>query len=252
LARDWQFEMEYLLNLTLLILGFLTVPIISNYINITLAFIFLLLVSFHVILFNLAYIFKMMSDFETTRVIKLEKLSKGTLISVMISFSYIIFYIIINSILSSFILIKFWVCFISLILPAFIIAVIFIPLFKLYQLLSIFKKIKVIFAPKDEIEIFSNFEDTERLFLKIENKTSQKQTFKVQISPPEQVIYSYREKEGKKLEEEISIDTKRQKIFHIFFKYIGDQQRYDEFIEIIIKHDKGSFNRKIGAMLNPT
>lgn len=101
------------------------------------------------------------------------------------------------------------------------------------------------------IEIYSNFEDTEPLFFKIENREDYVKLFEVKIILPKDVRYQLMDKMGREFRKILKILPKRQEMWHIKLKYEGSKYKESENVSIIVKYQNKKGIHLHRVTLNP-
>lgn len=248
---DRKFEMEYIISLTVIILTFLTADSLKELLDLEVAFIFLILVALHIILFNSAYMFSKASKFEIPSITKIDKSSQWTFVIVLMGFIFVIFHMICKAITKIiFGERKILICEVDIayIVPFIIVVIIMFPLYKkIIHPIFLFRKIEIATSP-DGTRIFPDFEDTEPLFIKIENTSNEKLPFTVEIDFPKGVIYKDKLEGKNKYSDEITVSPKSVKMYHIDMKYDGDKRKSD-LINIIMSSETKRFKKNVYVML---
>jgi len=262
MKKDKRFEIQYIISLTLLALGFVTAPLLSKWIQPIIPYLFLAFAGIHIVLFNTAYMFDKMTEFKTQKVENLLKWSDHTLKILSIAFTYFITYLFVELVFSYATLDPITLNGLEInqllkyIIPLIITLIIVYYGWRIKKIQLKFKNINVNFEPK-KIDIFSNYEDTDPIFFKIENRTDDEKEFRIEMDFPKDVIYKIqrgREDESGEFDEKIRIDGQAQKTNNFELKYCGDVKRSDQIkIKVTrLDKDKGIYEDKIQAVLDPT
>lgn len=94
MQRDIKFEVQFLLSLTLLVFGILSVPQISGQINNYVAYLLILALAMHLSTFNILYWFDHSLEFSLDFVESMKKISRPSLSAITILFVYLIGHIV--------------------------------------------------------------------------------------------------------------------------------------------------------------
>ena len=237
-------EAEYIISLTILVLTFLTVDFLKELIEPLVAKTFLLLVSFHISLFNIGYVFRVM-DFKIPVVQKFELIGRFTLVVVFMGFFYLFLHILCNELgLEK---TK------SLLIPIIVVAVLGLLLAeKILKPYLTLRNVKIVVLP-EKIDIYSRYEETEPLFIKIENKNKDKEIrVKIEITFPEEIMYTIEydniyDKKGK-FSKEFSLDGLKAWNRNIILKHVGRNVGRDA-INVKILVDNNLYEKDVDAVL---
>ena len=103
------------------------------------------------------------------------------------------------------------------------------------------KNININVRPKDLV-VYSNYDDTEEILVKIENRSSEKIAVDIKITLPKNVAYHYDEN-GEKEEEgtqhfkkTYSILPERQQVFFLATQYFGKEKHTKGIIRVICNY----------------
>lgn len=246
--RNYSFEAGYLINLTLLVLGALSLPVIKNYISLYVAYFFFAITSVHLVIFNLSYFFENSTPFEIESINKLNKISRFSFGSVSITFVYVFFHVPLNYVSKS--LLKNQEPIISFLVPLILTALIlfFIVKRKIYEKIIEYRNIEIELQPS-KISVFPSYDETQRMILRITNNSEKEREFKINISAPEGVTMRYQNMEGEELN--ITERASKGKIpLDIDLKY-DEEERKSDLIEIEIKHQDMKEKKKVIANCFP-
>jgi|GEM_PF-3033706 len=256
MKKDRRFEIQYIISLSLLILGAFTAPSLSKHIHPAIPIVFLGLAGLHIILFNLAYIFQKFSSFRSEKIKDITSYTDYTLIFLSSIFVYFIIYLVIGFLLPNNLSgkLKSYGLYVKYLLPlAGAVLYDYLILCKILLPIKRLEKIKIISEPS-ELTLTSIYEENKEVFLKIVNKTELQQEFEVSLDLPDDVIYKQNQNEGEKeFEKEVKIDPGAQKLYNIQLKYEGDERRND-YLDIKIKSitsEKGVYEDNIFCLMYP-
>jgi len=241
--REEKSEIGYIISLTLLIFTFLSVPYFSSLLDKRVALIFILLVSFHIVLFNMGYTFKL-TKFSNYYLQKMEGTSKITLIIVFFSYLYIFLHVILRAVSSTDTLL-------SLIVPLLIvIGLMSLIGSKIIMPALLLRKIEIVVVPK-KVYIYSKYDDSEPIFIKIENRSKKTLKFNINIYFPENVMYKidYDGIEGtNKFAKEITVEGGNVWMRHIQMKYEGEHKKAN-LVTFNITYVNNTYVENIEAIL---
>ncbi|RLI81549.1 hypothetical protein DRP04_05825 [Archaeoglobales archaeon] len=244
MLEEKRLEVEYIISLTILVLTFLAVPYLRELVEPLVAQAFLLLVSLHIVLFNIDYIFKV-ADFKFPVIQKLELIGRITLVMVFLGFVYIFFHILCMSLALD--KLK------SILIPIFVVVGLTIGIVqKILKPYLILRNVKILIAP-EKIDIYSDYDDTEPLFIKIENGNKKEEIkAEIRITFPDDVLYNI-EYDGiydrrREYSREIELPAKRVWMRNISMKYEGNKTKRD-VIDVKIFVDNNLYEKVVEAVL---
>lgn len=277
MSRDIRFEVNYLLTLTVAVLGFLSIEGIKNYFDEKLGYLFILFVSLHLLFFNIYYTFNKTTEYTFAYSGQLRDGTKFTFYSMSVLFSYLIAHI-----LATFLYISMDMCaspsasldflllqincvpaqllglglnpariFISYGLPLLAVVVFAFPLMATIPSLRFFNDIEIIISPP-EIEITPIYEENFDLSITFLKDSDNSEDFSIEVLPPDNVLLKHEDEEVRAL----SIDNitlppgeSGDKI-SLQLRYEGNERR-DENIDVKIKHRLTTKTKQVKAKLYP-
>lgn len=263
MARDIKFEIQFLLSLTLVVFGLLSIEPLKSTINPLVGYGVILFLSIHLTLFNLYYGYGEALEISLDFVERMNSRSSITLFITTMSFSYFILHWIFSSVRQHSILSSGWQYIASIFssggLPGemfmdyvapFLIIALMGYLFKenVSGPLSRFRDIDIKIFPK-EVRVFSTIRDSKPFTVKMENASSGIFEYEVEISIPKNVVLHY---DGESFEESYSDagDLEPDRVYRKTFDltYNGEERALDK-IEIAIHFDGGTKTEHVEADL---
>lgn len=277
MTRDIRFEIDYILSLTVATLGFLSIRGIKDYFDERLGYLFLALLSAHLLLFNSHYIFKNILTVDIKRFSNFESPSRYSLYTITVLFSYLFSHLLISSMYNYFdpgspIVLDIAASvgnnpyleeiildvrqglaktLILYALPIFGVLVFMAPLLAVVPSMKFFNDVEVVVSP-GEIEITDTFDETKELTISVLNNSKDDFEFNITIDIPEDIVLREGDEEfQKKFKKEVELSRLNpgEKI-NLNLRYIGDE-RLKMSIPILIEHSYTSKEYSVEAELYP-
>lgn len=268
MARDHQFEIQYLISLTIAVLAIITIEGIRQYLDVWLGYLLLFTISIHFVLFNIYYTFGEAVEIELDAVNWLQRESRWTWGLITGLFLFLILHTVFGNLLVNFTECSMTVnnrlpnslvtvnCVNAKILIAYALPLLIVGAMgvhfgrKIWSPFRTLRDVNIKIAPS-HLKIFSTAKDTEPLFIKVENEGSKKFDYEINVSLPEGVNTEYNGSSiSEKLTSESVIEPGRQDRFDLPLEYSGREMRSD-LIEVEIEHETGTKTKDIEVLLVP-
>lgn len=277
MARDIRFEIEFLLSLTVGVLGFVAIRNIREAWNNAIGYLFLLFISLHMIGFITYYVYNNATSLNIPVIQRLERLTRYTLMAITGLFLFLVAHISFSGIFIALqpcdweVDLLSWWCtpynlaffsllpartFLTLLVPFLSVLTLGSPLLILIPTLRLFSDINIIISPP-EIDIYDNYTNTKPLSITLQNGKDDGKTreFTVSIDPPEEVLMRYDDEEDKirevkEFSSDIELDSRREDTFNFELKYEGEEYQSDS-IDIVVSHRSVSKEKSVETVLYP-
>lgn len=266
--RDPKFEVQYLLTVTIAIVTFLATQRLGNLIDVWVGVSAIILLSIHIVLLNIIYLLDGVNSWEMKLVQDLRGYSRTTFQLITALIPFLLLHSLSLSVGRSLTtcngptIVNYlagpWFHFcngviilIAYVLPLSITGVAMGKFRKnIVPGLTTFRDINFVVAPS-EIEISSVFEDTEPLFVKVENEGSYLEKFDLDIGLPDGVEWKTAGEQG--IDEYITgynLDSDGAKRLNLKLRYRGDSRRTG-VITVTLAHEDGTKSKTVDVYLNP-
>lgn len=268
MERDPKFEVQFLLTVTIAVVTFLASSRPTQVIDIWVGIGSIVLLSVHIVLLNVIYLLDGVNDWNMIVVEDLRGHSQMTYQLVTALIPFLLLHGLLFGSVKSFtncdaigfanLLSGRWLhfcsggaMFIGYLTPFLITGVAMAKFRKdLIPSLTTFRHINFVVAPI-ELSISSLFEDTEPLFVKIENLSSAQKEFDLEVKIPEEVEWKMGSRTGVgSIEMDISLDSDRAVRRNILLQYIGDSRQRD-IIDVTLTHPRGTKSETVEVLLEP-
>lgn len=277
MSRDIRFEIDYILSLTVATLGFLSIKGIKGYFDERLGYLFLGLLSIHLLLFNSYYIFENILSIDFNIFSNFESPSRYSLYLISVVFSYLFSHLITsvshNYLISGEPFVIDLCCvrgfglsqsefilnihtglgktLILYALPILGVLAFMAPLFAIVPSMQFFNDVQIVVSP-ESIEIADEFDDTKQLTVSILNNSDEKFEFNINIDLPENVILRYDDGEfDEEFNKSISVSrTNPGERLNFRLRYTGDE-RLRTIVPIKVEHKYTSKEYTVEADLYP-
>lgn len=270
MGRDIRFEIEFLLSLTVGVLGFLAISSVREVWIEEIGYTFLFLVGLHMVAFVTHYNYNQLTSLNIPYVQQLEEITKYTLVIITVVFFFLIFHIVFSglysffhicggneSIMGSFcgsysigsLSLRTLRTFFTIVIPFLAVLTLGAPLIMLLPTLRFFSNIDITISPLD-LDIYDNYEQTRPLTITIQNKNKNgsNRDILIAITLPDQVKILWDGEEMNEFNEEVSLGPRRESTLNFDLKYIGQEHRSDK-IDVEVKYGSVSKEESIAVTL---
>lgn len=266
--RDYQFEMTYLLSLTVATLAVITIENVRVIVDIRIAYFLLFFVSIHTVLFNFFYTFENIGLFRNRMASAVKNRTQYSLFFITVCFLYLVFHVVggflgellsfcnqpSSSIFVSLISVSepctLGIMFMRYGSPTLLVGLAMIPLWKRIVPALRLRKIDISIQP-DDIRIFSTYEHTEPLFINVSNNSAKMETFDIRISFPESVCWkTNKEHCSEDFQKTADIESGQREPLNLQLRYKGDESKTERIL-VELEHNYGVFTNDVQVSLYP-
>lgn len=256
--RDPKFEIQYLISVIIAVLGSLNADGINQYVPNPTAYLLLLAILIHIVVFNIVYTLRRATEFNLSEVNTLERGNRWTLYGITGLFFYLLIAVVSQWVLIEMVavdpmdpipvlnMMTYGTLF-SYIAPA-IVALIMggIGWYRIIPSVRVARDIEISVVP-DQIDVFHDFEDTRPLHVNIENQSPEEIEFLTIIRFPDEVEWRYRETStgSGTFTDETSVPASGgHEPYNIELRYQG-QDRKTEKVDIIIAKGEDTYTDSV-------
>lgn len=256
MGRDIKFEIQFLLALTLVVFGLMSIDVFRGPIDPRVGYALILFLSVHLSLFNLYYAYGEALDYSIDFVEQMNDSSGWTLFATTASFGYFIFHWILSLFFESGLQYLIHVqyhaageAFIEYVVPIIVIALMGYSYNEnVKQPYDRFRNINIKIFPQD-IRVFSTAGDSKPFSIKVENTGDDEFWFQLEITISEDVLLHHDgQTYSEEFLEEFTVEPQRQEKLTFEVSYDGARRQMAE-IEVTVHFDGGHKTETITADL---
>lgn len=268
MERDHQFEVQYLLTVTIAIVTFLASAQLQHLFDLWVGVLIIILLSVHIVLLNIVYVLQRVNKWQLEVMKTYRGYSEKTFVAITGAIPFLVLHAVLlggskmwgdcsaDSIVDLAAGQWFHYCSGGITLIGYL-----VPLLvtagvmgsfrrKIVPSLTLFRHINFVVAPPD-LTIYSDYSDTEPLFVKVANSGKKTREFGIEIEFPEEVkwrldnewkVGSYSEDHSIKSDKRVRLD--------IELEYTGENRRSD-VIAANLTHEYGNQEKTVPVQLEP-